>query len=1356
MTYCDYLSIKEDFIDVFSEEADSTQPFIWRTFIPHKVVKKILAKLLDALERGKPIDNKSLWIQGPYGTGKTFGSFFLKHILEDDLKEIEKYFQSYDDMQDVWKRLEAIRKSGEYIIVYRSSTSHINSSFKFLVEVQQAIKKAIKKKGSSDVFDETIFEPIYKKLTQSDSTFNWDKAFNNYRNKFLEFKSSQEVIDHLTPENINLLQRVADVLEKENIIIIDNVHVVKEWIKKIIKNNNLKGIVFIWDEFSDFFINSNSTEALQELAQLTTETPFYFILITHKKIDILFKNDKENQNKISNRFHSFHFEMEPITAYQLMKNSIIIDNSKDEAWTNCKSNLWSKVERKTTDLMTENVTKKDFKDLIPIHPYSAYLLAMITDQLSSSQRTLTKFLKQDNENSFYHFIKEYPKNDWYWLTIDTLWDYFFTEDNYELTEPVKEIYSYYCSRNDHIEDSNEKKVFKSIILLFALSKEVPGNKLLKPSLSNLKLAYSGTPLLEDLEKIKDELKKVELIREIPSGKEIEFTISTKNIDERRLIEIKRNLQPFKKEIKPIGEIGKKIYDLFFPTSGSNKRRVVLNLISINEFKDSKGSSEAPIGLNQISAVIIFVQDDTELLEANKIIKNFKPKNKSTIILVAQLPFGKINWDRWIDQKANHQYYKEHQDIQNAHYHEIQIKIILDEWVESLQKAKFKVYFQQEELEIVGKEGFEKFLSESISIIFPCGPEKISTKGTLYTIPAGVAVVKIGMGLNPGKLTEPYKSLMNDLKQFGDIDKDETFQKNINHPLYQANLKVANLFQEKENLNLNEIWSELQKPPFGYLDSPICSVVMGILFRQYSRGYYYFDGANTSPIIPDKMADFINETMKFGKNQIVLSKITPEDEAFCALIREIFEFQAERTKEPLTALQEIRNYLKNIGYPIWALKYSIQETTESPVVKKIFDEIQERIRTINTSNLKPTNGLLENHKSIIKSLLISDCFRLGMANFVNQNQPKLFELINTLNIDISSLSSQMKLMMMEEVYLWTEEKVNISLIQILSNYEMIESLNQISNTKGNNLVDASNNFQNWLNKVGKLPLFIIANAQSPQIQEIIINLNSYLFHNDKTKGDPKLSKSLREQREIIIKAIQDQNNALKIWIKRHFNEEFSQEEIQNIIENLPQLTSNINIEQVNSIIKNHLDLLTTRTLVKEVLNKWLEISETKSPIIWCHDNKTPIQWVFEGEEYNKLFNIINEPQYNSIVDLEWALEFLQKNQSNIKLIHNIEFVNKRFVSFIASEYEDLINEKMDITQLKHYLSENCQYDVYSWSNHFTTIKAITLQWIEKMYKEKTYSEVIQKIGGMSDSQVKNSIVDLVKDPLIGSKFLKRGS
>src|SRR5208337_728523 len=96
--YCNFISVKEDFIDVFSQEADTTSPQAWTRFIPHKVVNKILEKLLDALERGKQIDNKSIWIQGSYGTGKTFGSFFLKHILDDDLQIIEEYFASYEDM----------------------------------------------------------------------------------------------------------------------------------------------------------------------------------------------------------------------------------------------------------------------------------------------------------------------------------------------------------------------------------------------------------------------------------------------------------------------------------------------------------------------------------------------------------------------------------------------------------------------------------------------------------------------------------------------------------------------------------------------------------------------------------------------------------------------------------------------------------------------------------------------------------------------------------------------------------------------------------------------------------------------------------------------------------------------------------------------------------------------------------------------------------------------------------------------------------------------------------------------------------------------------------------------------------
>ena len=93
--YSKYLTVSEDFIPVFSEEADKNMKDNWKAFIPHTHMKELLEKLIIALERSHSKDKLNLWLTGAYGTGKTYASFVIKHLLED-LSEIENYVLRHD------------------------------------------------------------------------------------------------------------------------------------------------------------------------------------------------------------------------------------------------------------------------------------------------------------------------------------------------------------------------------------------------------------------------------------------------------------------------------------------------------------------------------------------------------------------------------------------------------------------------------------------------------------------------------------------------------------------------------------------------------------------------------------------------------------------------------------------------------------------------------------------------------------------------------------------------------------------------------------------------------------------------------------------------------------------------------------------------------------------------------------------------------------------------------------------------------------------------------------------------------------------------------------------------------------
>lgn len=83
--YNEYIKVDPNFIPVFSRSSDKTYPDKWQSFYPHNSFKTILKDVIETLEKSSESKDRSVWMSGAYGTGKTYASFVIKHILEDDI-----------------------------------------------------------------------------------------------------------------------------------------------------------------------------------------------------------------------------------------------------------------------------------------------------------------------------------------------------------------------------------------------------------------------------------------------------------------------------------------------------------------------------------------------------------------------------------------------------------------------------------------------------------------------------------------------------------------------------------------------------------------------------------------------------------------------------------------------------------------------------------------------------------------------------------------------------------------------------------------------------------------------------------------------------------------------------------------------------------------------------------------------------------------------------------------------------------------------------------------------------------------------------------------------------------------------
>ncbi|TDA65831.1 MAG: hypothetical protein D9V47_12060 [Clostridia bacterium] len=542
--YGDFLAVSEDFIPVFSEEVDKNHQGNWKFYIPHAQMRNLLEKLIAALERAHGGDKRSLWLTGAYGTGKTYASFVVKHLLEDDLEAIEDYFQKHQILTPLWPRFKALRQNNRCLVIYRSASGYITSNRRLMMEVQQAIKDQLQSRGYSNAFSESLMDQLVNKLSDPSGIFNWEAAFTKYRGRFRTAAAAEEVIERLRAGDVRLGEQVAAVLEEEGLTLVDSPAAVKAWIKEVIAANDLQGIVFIWDEFTEFFANNVPVTPLQELAQATADMPFYLFLVTHRALNQFTRIDEDTRKKLLDRFHNCQLEMTPVTAYKLIANVIEAQPDRRSEWEAKLDSLWSKVDVAVfhINVLGERVNKDDLKRMAPIHPFTAYLLATISSLYSSSQRTLFQFLKTEAPGSFQWFIANYPQDNWYWLTPEYLWQYFFEDVKIESIEAISDLLSHYRSARDSLSEE-ELRVFRVMLLLIALWRQTQGaHDLLKPSLSVLKRMFVGTELYQRVGEVADGLCARGVMLAVPAGNDCEYIIPTNTIDQAKLEECRRRAE----------------------------------------------------------------------------------------------------------------------------------------------------------------------------------------------------------------------------------------------------------------------------------------------------------------------------------------------------------------------------------------------------------------------------------------------------------------------------------------------------------------------------------------------------------------------------------------------------------------------------------------------------------------------------------------------------------------------------------------------------------------------------------------------------------------------------------------------
>jgi hypothetical protein len=515
--YTDFFTVPQDYKPTMTREVINETPETWLNFYPHTKYVEFLNTLIQAINGGY----KSIWLTGNYGTGKSNAALVTQKLFMDDEKRVRKWFKDCKDKlvnaETLLDNLFACRREG-MLVVYDYDASGVGPNEDFLVRLERGIVAALNENGMIAPAKANLDE-IIQRVRREDrhffeirDTMQGELAYLNSEIKTVEqlVAELQKAHQH-TDTPTDLLGDVQKVLHRDSIYLDISVDTFRKWIKEIVQVNNLKRIVYIFDEFSEFIdSNKEHLKTFEDVAENPGINKLYFVPVTHLSINAYWAEGSTNAKKANDRFHFRNLQMPNDTAFVLAAQAIKPnpDPVIAEEWETEKKNLWeavrgiAEVHFDSSDPSSANyVRKESFFDILPIHPMAAFLLKFLSESARSNQRSIFEYLKGSADGQeFQDFIRTGGPGiaSKQFLTVDYLWKYFIEREDLGLSKEIVAIRSEFeriKSREfqNKDEDDEDIRVLKAVLLFCLLSRllTTEAHDRLKPTVENIKLTFQG-------------------------------------------------------------------------------------------------------------------------------------------------------------------------------------------------------------------------------------------------------------------------------------------------------------------------------------------------------------------------------------------------------------------------------------------------------------------------------------------------------------------------------------------------------------------------------------------------------------------------------------------------------------------------------------------------------------------------------------------------------------------------------------------------------------------------------------------------------------------------------------------------
>lgn len=336
MQYSEIVGIESFFDSTFNitEEREN----YWKQFITNEKFESNLKSIINVFTSLTSDQHKSIWVQGTYGTGKSHSTSVIKHLLSDELDDINDYIEKLVNPQLKAMLLNFRKKERVFPVVLKGTYSIVDTE-ELKYTIQRAVVQQLEEAGVT-ITVKSDFQAVIEMLEDKKFESFWQIMLKNELSRYAS--TVDELKDLLESGDIEVLKEINTALKKSNMI--KATPDIKQWLTEVMnelrKQRVADYLVIFWDEFTSLLEISERRSILncmQDIAELSKAPRkddsskcigVYVFLVTHKSMEATdsYKELKEDEKTMAKaRFLGLQYDMQDITTYHIISNALNID-----------------------------------------------------------------------------------------------------------------------------------------------------------------------------------------------------------------------------------------------------------------------------------------------------------------------------------------------------------------------------------------------------------------------------------------------------------------------------------------------------------------------------------------------------------------------------------------------------------------------------------------------------------------------------------------------------------------------------------------------------------------------------------------------------------------------------------------------------------------------------------------------------------------------------------------------------------------------------------------------------------------------------------------------------------------------